>query len=51
MRLGWQPVHGVDFSLIGQNLLRSEHQEFSQFIYQSPEEISRAVLAKATLRF
>jgi iron complex outermembrane receptor protein len=51
MRLGWQPVRGVDFSLIGQNLLRSEHQEFSQFIYQSPEEISRAVLAKVSIHF
>ena len=50
MRLGWMPIKGLDLSLIGQNLLRSEHQEFSAFLYQSPEEISRSVIAKATLK-
>jgi iron complex outermembrane receptor protein len=51
MRLGWVPVQGLDLSLIGQNLLQSQHEEFSPFLYQTPEEISRSVLAKATLRF
>ncbi len=51
MRLGYTPIRNLDLSLIGQNLLRSEHQEFTGFIYQSLEEISRAVLAKATYRF
>jgi len=51
MRLGWVPLKGLDVSLIGQNLLQSQHQEFSPFIYQTPEEIGRSVLAKATLRF
>ncbi len=51
MRLGWTPVNGLDLSIIGQNLLKSEHQEFSPLLYQSPEEVSRSVLAKATLRF
>jgi len=50
-RIGYSPIKGLDLSLIGQNLLNSEHQEYSQFIYQSPEEIGRAVLAKATFRF
>jgi iron complex outermembrane recepter protein len=50
-RLGWTPIQGLDLSLIGQNLLRSEHQEFTPFLYQSPEEISRAVIAKATFQF
>ncbi|HEU5048372.1 MAG TPA: TonB-dependent receptor [Rickettsiales bacterium] len=51
MRLGWVPMSGVDLSLIGQNLLRSEHQEFTGFIYQAPIEVGRSVLAKATVRF
>jgi len=51
MRLGWSPMRGLDMSLIGQNLLQSQHQEFSPFVYQTPEEIGRTVLAKATLRF
>jgi iron complex outermembrane receptor protein len=51
MRLGWQAMQGLDLSLIGQNLLKSEHQEASPFLYQTPEEIGRSVIAKATLRF
>ncbi len=51
MRLGWTAMPGLDLSLIGQNLLQSEHQEFSPFLYQTPEEIGRSVLAKATVRF
>jgi len=51
MRVGWTPLQGVDLSLIGQNLLQSQHQEFSPFIFQTPEEISRSVLGKATVRF
>ena len=50
-RLGWRPMPGLDLSLIGQNLLRSEHQEFSGFLYENPEEIGRSVLAKATISF
>ncbi len=51
MRLGWTAMPGLDLSLIGQNLLKSEHAEYSPFLYQTPEEISRSVIAKATLRF
>ena len=52
-RLGWKPetLHGIEFSLTGQNLLKSEHQEYSQFLYQNYEEIGRSVIAKATYRF
>ena len=50
-RLGWAPIKGLDLSLIGQNLLQSEHEEYSPFIYQAQEEIGRSVIAKATLRF
>jgi iron complex outermembrane receptor protein len=51
MRLGWKPTPGLDLSLIGQNLLQSEHIEYSPFLYQTTEEIGRSVLAKATLKF
>jgi len=51
MRLGWTPMQGVDVSLIGQNLLQAQHQEFTPFLYQNPEEIGRSALAKVTLRF
>lgn len=51
MRLGWTPLQGLDLSLIGQNLLQSQHQEYSPFLYQTSEEIGRSVLAKAALRF
>jgi iron complex outermembrane receptor protein len=51
MRLGWTPLKGLDLSLIGQNLLQSEHAEFSPFLYQTSEEIGRSVIAKATVRF
>ncbi len=51
MRLGYTPIKGLDLSLIGQNLLRAEHEEYTGFIYQPVEEIGRSVLAKATLRF
>jgi iron complex outermembrane receptor protein len=51
MRLGWEVTPGVDLSLVGQNLLQSQHEEFSPFLYQTPEEISRSFFAKATARF
>jgi len=50
-RIGYSPMKGLDLSIIGQNLLQSEHQEYSPFIYETPEEIGRSVLAKATFRF
>ena len=52
-KLGWKPetLHGVEFSITGQNLLKSEHQEFSPFLYQTYEEIGRSVIAKATYKF
>ncbi len=50
-RIGYTPMKGLDLSLIGQNLLKSEHEEYTGFIYQPTEEIGRSVLAKATFRF
>lgn len=51
IRLGWTPIKGLDLSLMGQNLLNSEHMEFTPFLYETQEQIGRSVLAKATFRF
>jgi len=50
-KIGYKPLDGLEISLVGQNLLRSEHQEYTGFLYENPEEISRSVLLKATMRF
>jgi iron complex outermembrane recepter protein len=50
-RLGWIPTQGLDLSLIGQNLLERDHQEYSGFLYQRAERIGRSVVARATARF
>lgn len=47
----WKPKHGVEFSLIGSNLLDERHPEFSPFIYSSQTEVGRAVSLKTTLQF
>lgn len=50
-RLGWIATPGLDISLVGQNLLETDHQEYSGFLYQRAEKIGRSVFAKATARF
>lgn len=50
-RLGWIATPGLDVSIVGQNLLETDHQEYSGFIYQRAEKIGRSVFAKATARF
>jgi iron complex outermembrane receptor protein len=50
-RLGWKPMEGLELSLVGQNLLDSEHPEFSGFIYQNGSQIPRSVFGMVTVRF
>lgn len=50
-RLAWKATDGVELSLIGQNLLRSEHTEFSGFFFQSTEEVPRTVFANVRVKF
>lgn len=50
-RLAWQPLDGVELSLVGQNLLDTNHPEFSAFLYQNAEEVGRTVYASAIFRF
>jgi len=50
LRLGWKPIPEVELSLMGQNLLDSQHLEFGD--QASPKtETERSFYAKATLRF
>jgi iron complex outermembrane receptor protein len=50
-RLGWQPLSYLDVSLVGQNLLKPRHTEFSPFIYNSSADVNRSVYAQATVHF
>jgi len=50
VRLGWKPIEQVEISLMGQNLLDSQHPEFdNQTEFRT--ETERSFYAKATLRF
>ncbi len=50
--LSWEPVDGLELSVVGQNLLDNRHSEFEPFIYESSiKEIGRSVYGKALLRF
>lgn len=52
LRFGWRPTENLEFSLVGQNLLDSQHQEFAPtFIATQSAEIERAVYAKVTWNF
>lgn len=51
MRLGYEPIDGVEFSILGENLLDNTHPEFGPFLYNYPAEIGRAFYGQLTLRF
>ncbi|MCI5050559.1 MAG: TonB-dependent receptor [Rickettsiales bacterium] len=51
LRLGWQPVEGLDISLVGQNLLDPYHPEFSAFLYNPVAQIGRSVYGKVTWQY
>jgi iron complex outermembrane receptor protein len=48
LRLGWQPIQGLEFSLIGRNLLDGQHPEFGST--PNRREIERSVLVRAVWR-
>ena len=50
-RIMWTVKTGVELSLVGQNLLKAEHQEFTPVPYSAQNEIGRNVYAKVTVRF
>jgi iron complex outermembrane receptor protein len=51
-RIAWQPKAGMEFSLVGQNLLDNRHREFRSDFYPTPlTEIERSVYFKVLLAF
>lgn len=50
-RLAWRPTEGVELSLVGKNLLDSQHPEFGGFVYQSQIEVPRTVFGRVALAF
>ena len=52
LRLGWYVNDDLELSVVGQNLLDSQHKEIeSDFIGTEATEFERSVYAKATLYF
>jgi iron complex outermembrane receptor protein len=50
-RIGWKPVQNIELSLVGQNLLDDNHQEFSGPLHGIETEIGRNVYGMVTVRF
>jgi len=50
VRLGWQPVKGLELSIVGQNLLHDHHPEYG-FPSPARAEIQRGVYGKIVWRF
>ena len=52
VRLAWKATAAVELSLVGQNLLQSQHQEYiPEFINTTPSEVPRTVYGKVTVKF
>jgi len=51
-RLGWRPLKDLEISVVGQNLLDSQHPEYQpEFLDTAPTEVEHSVYAKITWRF
>ena len=50
-RIMWTVRPGLELSLVGQNLLSSEHQEYSASLGSFPMDVGRSVYGKVTVRF
>ena len=51
-RLGWRPHKDVELSIVGQNLLDSDHPEFlPEMLATSLTEVERSVYGKITWQF
>lgn len=52
MRLGWRPIDDMEIALVGQNLFRRRHFEFTpDFNWIAPSEVERSVYAQISWRF
>ncbi len=50
-RLGWKPVENLEMSIVFQNLLDSEHQEFGSVFGREATEVERSVYGQITLKW
>jgi len=52
LRLAWRLSETVELSVVGQNLLEEDHQEFApEFTSTEPHQVERGVYGKVTVRF
>ena len=52
-RIGWNPTDHIELSIVGQNLLRPSHKEFSSsaLVWTEATQVPRGVYGKLTVRF
>lgn len=50
-KLSYQFTNNINLSIVGQNLLKATHKEFSPFLYQTQAEIGRSVYAGVSFKF
>ena len=51
IRLAWRPAKGIEFSLVGQNLLASAHTEYLIEYFSKASKIDRGVFGKLVWQF
>ena len=53
LRLGWRPAENVEISVVGQNLLDDQHQEWGNGLVQTDDRnlVERSVFGKLVLKF
>ena len=52
VRIGWKPYKSLELSIVGRNLLDSQHPEFKGEILANPfTEIERSIYGKITWRY
>ncbi|HYV32712.1 MAG TPA: TonB-dependent receptor, partial [Candidatus Binatia bacterium] len=51
LRLAWQPLATLEFSIVGQNLLHDHHPEFGTVSMPTRQEAERGVYGKVLWRF
>ncbi len=51
-RVGWKPCKNMELSIVGQNLLESQHREYYEYLLRGdPGEVERSVYGKITWKF
>ena len=50
-RLSWKATDNIELSLVGQNLLDNEHQEYYGFAYQNSSQVPRSVYGNIAVKF